>query len=695
MFPFSLPRALRHLLHRRLRLVRAIALPGSLIIAFVLVVRALGLLESLELLVYDQTLRHRPLESPDPRITLVGVRDSDVTAIGRYPIPDRDIAQALEILHDAGARVIGLDFFRDIPIEPGNAELVQTLSRLPNVVAIEKAFWDTIAPPPGIPPERVGFADLTEDKDFRVRRITLAALNPQGQIKSAFALQLAAQYLGDRPIFPDRPNEPIRLGKTSLEPLPPLGGGYVKETIVDWQQLLKFRHHNQTFSQLSLMEVLERDFDPDWVRDRIVIIGSLDESAKDFFFSAGIQYTLAGGNPAYTEDVTQIVYGLEVHAHATSQIISQVLEGRRGISVLPAWLEYGLIATCGGLGLMLGVGLPSPWSRLLGLGCGGFGLLGLSGVLIWGLWLPLLPALLCFCGAGFTTLFMDWELQLKLEQRSTMLEQAYEAVHNGPLQSIVILLRSLETQSPNLDRQELHRELKTLDSDLRQIYESMRAEILLDQSGFAIGQQILDLQDDPDLLLQQVYDLTLRRQFSGFDSIRLFMAPQLQVLQDCKLAPSQKVALCSFLEEALCNVGKHAIAATRLDVVATYYRHWYFLSVLDNGTGSPDNLSLSPNRSPNRYLSWQSLPQGTRQLLAIAQQLRGRFLRRPDDPQGTLCQLAWPADPRWFKRLRYPFPQNPPHPLEAERQRRAAVRRARQAADQGDSDRGQSDGSPL
>ena len=47
-------------------------------------------------------------------------------------------------------------------------------------------------------------------------------------------------------------------------------------------------------------------------------------------------------------------------------------------------------------------------------------------------------------------------------------------------------------------------------------------------------------------------------------------------------------------------------------------------------------------------LAYQIDPAGTysHEAEALAQQLKGKFLRRPNSPQGTICELIWPRIPR-------------------------------------------------
>ena len=137
-------------------------------------------------------------------------------------------------------------------------------------------------------------------------------------------------------------------------------------------------------------------------------------------------------------------------------------------------------------------------------------------------------------------------------------------------------------------------------------------------------------------MLYYVYDITLKRNFQGFGSILSFIPPNFEPLEDCQLSPNQKRDLYLFLQEALCNVGKHSQGATRLDVICTRSAKEYCLQIIDNGFA---NISKNYQRGG----------QGTEQAQDLARQLRGKFRRFPHSPQGTVCELTWPIASNWWK----------------------------------------------
>ncbi|MEG3863140.1 CHASE2 domain-containing protein, partial [Microcoleus sp. herbarium12] len=172
-------------------------LPGIAVIGLVILVRLTGALQSIEWVTLDSFLCLRPAEPIDERVVIVGINEEDIRRIGNYPIPDREIAKLLRILQKYQPRAIGLDIVRDIPVEPGHAELVAAFKDIKNLIALEKVLPISIKPPPDLPPEQIGFADVLSDSDGKVRRAILGANRPEDDREYVFSLplRLAETYL--------------------------------------------------------------------------------------------------------------------------------------------------------------------------------------------------------------------------------------------------------------------------------------------------------------------------------------------------------------------------------------------------------------------------------------------------------------------------------------------------------------------
>jgi hypothetical protein len=438
-----------------------------------------------------------------------------------------------------------------------------------------------------------------------------------------------------------RSYDPIQFGSLKLSRFLPNSGGYVGADANGNQVLLNFRSNRQPFRTVSLRDVFTRKLSPSLIRDRIVIIGMTASSVKDRFITSAVKgtlYTAALGNQESSNQY-QWIYGAEIHAHATSQILSKVLDGRPLLRVWSDIWEYLWILGWGLLGIILGLILQSPWKTFLSLGVASVGLVGICYILlVLGWWIPLVPSLLALSAAALTTSYFDWDLRVLLEQRSLTLKRSFEAIHNGPLQSLAAILRSIGEE--DLSPEQLRSQLQELNQELRSIPDSLSQEMLSRDDSLCLeGNVVLDLQTPIAELLYQVYDITLRRNFQGFATIQSFIPPDFQPLEECYLSTAKKRCLCLFLQEALCNVGKHAKGATHLDVICTQERLGYCLQIIDNGAGSTSSSKYTGGR------------QGSNQAQEIARQLRGKFRRFPHSPQGTVCELTWPVAKTWWRRF--------------------------------------------
>jgi CHASE2 domain-containing sensor protein/two-component sensor histidine kinase len=633
-------------IRQQVKFWREVALPGLSVVGLVMLIRLMGLLQSQEWLAFDQLLRLRPTEAVDSRIVIVGINEDDINYVQDFPIPDRQLAQLINILQSYQPRVIGFDIFKTPNRNLERTQLGSVFRESSNLIAVEVALNQSetfnVKPPPELPPERVGFADLIVDADGKLRRSILASKTHSGELKYSLPLRLAQAYLHEEGIVfqhGTRSYDPIQFGSIKLPRFLQNWGGYVRADANGNQVLLNFRSHRQPFRTLSLREVLTREFDPNWIRDRVVLIGMTASSVKDNFITSAVKGTLYTDALGIQNSSNQYqwIYGVEIHAHATSQILSKVLNKRPLLRVWSDIWEYLWILSWGLLGIILGLILQSPWKTFLSLGIASFVLVGICyGFLVLGWWIPLVPSLFTLAGAGLMVSFFDRDLRTLLEQRSLTLQRSFEAIHNGPLQTLAVMLRSLGEEE--VSTEEMRSQLQELNQELRSIPDSLSQEMLSrDETLCLEGNVVLDLQTPIAELLYQVYDITLRRSFQGFTTILSFIPPNFEPLEESHFNTAKKRCLCLFLQEALCNVGKHAKGATRLDVICTRDSLWYCLKIIDNGAGIVSNSNHTEGRG------------GTKQAHEIARQLRGKFQRFSHSPQGTICELTWPVPMAWWQ----------------------------------------------
>jgi adenylate cyclase len=392
---------------------------GAVVLIAVLALRATGLLQGLELLTYDHYLRFSVQPSaPNSRILILEITEDDIREQGHWPLSDRTLTSALRALVDNGARAVGLDIYRDLPVPPGDQQLVALLQSQPRIVAVEK-FADEHSE--GIPgpsvlegTERIGFNDIIVDQDGAVRRGLLFLDNGEDEVAFSFALRLALLYLADEGVYPlADPAKPdwLRLGPTTLPPFDGNDGGYSGEDDAGYQFLLDFSDGMGGFESIALGTLLRGQVDPGRIRDRIVLVGVTAESLPDFHHVA-----LSGGG-----DSEIGIPGVELHAHAVSQLVRHGLGESRHLRVLPDWQEALLVLLFAVLGCTLGIRLRGVFVSVLSALCG-LAMVWLLGALSFraGCWIPIVsPAIAWVSAGGIVT---AWSSNREKTQRNLLMQ---------------------------------------------------------------------------------------------------------------------------------------------------------------------------------------------------------------------------------------------------------------------------------
>jgi signal transduction histidine kinase len=211
------------------------------------------------------------------------------------------------------------------------------------------------------------------------------------------------------------------------------------------------------------------------------------------------------------------------------------------------------------------------------------------------------------------------------------LKQTFDAIHNGPLQQLGLMLR--EAQESPISPPQLILQLKQLNQDLRTVFNSIQQEILFQPERLQFNETDIDLQAPLHDILHLVYEVSLNQMqhYPGLQTIKLKIV-SFEPMGDRPLTLAQKRGLGRFLEECLCNVGKHAVGATKLWVFCGQENGQPMIRVADNGTGS----TITRKRDASVASGF-----GSQQAEKLARQLRGTFQRLPNQPQGMVCELRW------------------------------------------------------
>ncbi|HLO50536.1 MAG TPA: CHASE2 domain-containing protein [Kamptonema sp.] len=321
-------------LKKRIWKWRSVLIAAPSVAFLVMAAKYAGLLQLLELVTLDEFFRLRPREIVDQRIVIVTVDESDITNIGKWPISDGVLAQLIKNIKSQQPRAIGLDFYRNLPVQPGHQTLVEVFKNTPNFIAVEKVVGDTVPPPPALSKlDQVGIADLVLDADGKVRRALLSVNTEDGQTKLGLGTRLALMYLEKEGIaleMVDAAKMHLRLGKAVFVPFTENSGGYVRANSGGYQILLNFRGPQSSFPTISMTDVLKHKIPPELMRDRIVLIGATAPSLNDLLLTPYSK--TSSGSPKRTP-------GVVIHANIISQILSAALEGRPLIRVWPDLVE--------------------------------------------------------------------------------------------------------------------------------------------------------------------------------------------------------------------------------------------------------------------------------------------------------------------------------------------------------------------
>lgn len=356
----------------------SIFLITSLIALIVGGVKQLGHLEFLELAIFDLMMRSRSETELDSRITIVGIEESDLQTWQQSTFSDRLIANLIKKLQQHHPTTIGLDIYRDIPQSSGNQELLNQL-KADNVIAIRNIGKDGVPAPPNVPANRVGFNNFLLDEDGEVRR-NLMSLQIGDQALHSFGLQMSKNYLNAEQSLSVHPGY-IKLRKAVFRNLKADSGGYQLSAsdVRGSQILLNYRSPNKAARRLSFTQVLNGNFDADWITGKVVIIGYTAPSKKDIFYTP----------------LNRKISGVEIHAHMVSQILSRVLDDEPLFRFIPQWSEFVWIWLWSFAGAVLVWRTKRPLDLGVGLvfACG-----GLSGIyfisFIGMFWIPIAPAMM-------------------------------------------------------------------------------------------------------------------------------------------------------------------------------------------------------------------------------------------------------------------------------------------------------------
>lgn len=375
----------------KLRRTIKIWLPATVIAGSVIGLRSTGLLQTWELSTLDLFFQMRPTEAVDDRIVIVGVREEDLQKYG-WPFRDRTLAQLLQKIQTTQPRAIGLDIYRDVPVLDGHGELVQAFRTMPNLIGIQQMpdapDWQGVAPPPELDRlGQVGFNNVVYDSDRKIRRALLYWFDATKQKHRSFSMKLALLYLKEKGIQEEgaeRDRKQLQLGTAVFQRFRGSDGVYINADAGGYQIVPNFRGGAGHFRTVSMQDVMSGKVSPDQLRDRIVLIGSLAPSLKDY---SATPFT---GNMSRAP---QPVAGVEIQANFISDILGAVLDNRTQLKSWEESIDYLWILAWALIGTGVSWRLRLPQRNFIAVFGLGVGLLGICyGLFLAGWIVPLIPA---------------------------------------------------------------------------------------------------------------------------------------------------------------------------------------------------------------------------------------------------------------------------------------------------------------
>ncbi len=328
---------MRIVFNRMLGKYRSILTVSTGVTLFVAAFSYLGALQSLELSFYDAFMRSRPPETIDQRIVLVTVDEATLARLPQWPLSDADLARAIEAIAAQSPDVIGLNLYRNVPINPGSERWLEVARQTENLIGVEKIGFPKVDPPQILAElDRVAFVDVPIDLDQRQRRAFLSVRKSDlghrdkspdpdlpSNIRLSFAMQLSKMYLdkrGSHPEISQSRQATIPWGKARFQPLVGYEGGYAYGSVPGYQILLDYRAGQpENFTTISLEDVLNNRVPMGTFTRKIVLLGTTAISLENFL------YTPYAYGAISAEHATPSLY---IQANIVSQIISAVLDGR-------------------------------------------------------------------------------------------------------------------------------------------------------------------------------------------------------------------------------------------------------------------------------------------------------------------------------------------------------------------------------
>ncbi len=237
-------------------------------------------IERLELYLVDAALRLRGTQTPSSPIVIVAIDDNSLNYTGyHWPWPRTYLAEIINALNNAGARVIGFDvmLFGSDPDPAGDQALAEAFENAGNVVAVMNIFRSAntetlelpITPYPEVLAD-MGIAGILADNDAIIRSVQAYDHSAyDDRVYFNWAFEITQAYLGVDP-----PQSPALDHLVFNSKIVPLQNGRLS---------VNFNGPPETFTYYPAFQVTLGDYPAETFKNKIVLIGATSVTLQDIY----------------------------------------------------------------------------------------------------------------------------------------------------------------------------------------------------------------------------------------------------------------------------------------------------------------------------------------------------------------------------------------------------------------------------
>jgi CHASE2 domain-containing sensor protein len=269
-----------------------------------------NLLKHLEYWALDYRFRLASKGGDTSEIVIIAIDDESVQKLGRWPWPRSYHARLINILHQAKAKVIGMDIIFSSPDPKQDYQLAEAIKDAQNVVMVayplmptQMSFARNIMTINQIqyPIEKmvqaargVGHIAVVYDNDGTVRRIP-ALLRTKDETLLAFGIEIALVYQGEdhRRIGLDR--DLLRVSSIKI-PIDSKGN-----------MLINYTGGPHSFTEIPYYRVINGEVPMDFFKDKIVLVGLTAGGLSDSWVTPFINQGSMSGIELHANIINTIV----------------------------------------------------------------------------------------------------------------------------------------------------------------------------------------------------------------------------------------------------------------------------------------------------------------------------------------------------------------------------------------------------